>query len=146
MFPGHLERTRVSVETGQVAPGLELAIAIALPTAIGGALVGGARAWRWAVEWRRNRRPVPMWPIERVGADLRRLRAQLEMSENQPPGPGKALRVRALRDAYVDALVEASERLEVEITRPDRNDRAAIYRIEAALRGRGLDVRAPVTP
>ena len=128
-----------------MTPGLELAIAIALPTAIGGALVGGARVWRWAVERHRSRRPVPRWPIERVGADLRRLRTQLELVENQPPRPGKALRVRAQRAAYVDALVEACQRLEVEIARPEHNDRAAIYRIEAALRGRGLDVRASVT-
>jgi hypothetical protein len=129
-----------------MAPGVELAIAIALPTAIGGALVGGARAWRWAVERRRNRRPVPVWPIERVGADLRRLRTQLELLENQEPRPGKALRVRALRAAYADALVEACQRLEVDVARPEHYDRAAVYRIEAALRGRGLDVRASVSP
>ena len=129
-----------------MAPGVELAIAIALPTAIGCALVGGARVWRWAVEWRRNRSPVPVLPIERVGADVRRLRTQLELLENQAPRPGKALRVRALRAAYVDALVEACQCLEVDMARPEHNDRAAIYRIEAALRSRGLDVRASVSP
>jgi hypothetical protein len=42
--------------------------------------------------------------------------------------------------------VEAGERLEVEIARPEHNDWAAIDRIEAARRDRGLDVRTTVTP
>jgi hypothetical protein len=129
-----------------VAPGLEFALAIALPTAIGCGLVGAVRASRWVAERQRSRRPAPVRPIEWVGADLRRLRAQLEMLENQAPRPGKALRVRAQRAAYIDALIEACQRLEVEIGAPEHTDRAAIYRIEAALRGRGLEVRTPVTP
>lgn len=122
-----------------MAPGLELAIAILLPSAIGGAMVGSARLWHWTAE--HHRRPMPSRPVERLGADARRLRVQLETLENQPPGPGKALRVRAMRAAYVDALLDACQRLEVQADRPGTSDKAGIYRIEDALRHRGLDVR-----
>ena len=50
--------------------------------------------------------------------------------------------MRALRGAYVDALTTACTRLEV--TPPSGGERAPlteIYRVEAALRQRGLDVR-----
>ena len=50
--------------------------------------------------------------------------------------------MRALRGAYIDALTTACERLEV--SPPPGGDRAPlaeIYRVEAALRERGLDVR-----
>lgn len=134
-----LEPCTPRVDTDQMAPGLELAVAILLPTAIGGAMVGTARLWRWTADHRR--RSAPLRPVERLGADARRLRVQLERLENQPPGPGKALRVRAMRAAYVDALLDACQRLEVQAERPGMTDKAGIYRIEDALRHRGLDVR-----
>ena len=52
------------------------------------------------------------------------------------------MRLKALRGAYVDALSTACQRLEV--SPPGGGDRAPlteIYRVEAALRQRGLDVR-----
>jgi hypothetical protein len=51
-----------------------------------------------------------------------------------------------LRGAYVDVLSVACERLEV--SPPPGGERAPlaeIYRAEAALRQRGLDVRQPAT-
>ena len=77
---------------------------------------------------------VAAWPDE---ATRRRL-ATLELEL----GHAKNLRLKALRGAYVDALTTACERLEV--APPAGGDRAPlpeIYRVEAALRQRGLDVR-----
>ncbi len=61
--------------------------------------------------------------------------------------PAKALRLRALRGAYLDTLAAACQRLEV--SSPPRGDRvpqAEIYRAEAALRQRGLDVTETAAP
>jgi len=61
--------------------------------------------------------------------------------------PAKNLRLRALRAAYVDALNDACCRLDVTPpggaagARPGDVRQAEIYRVEAALRQRGLDVR-----
>ena len=118
----------------------ELILAFLLPTMAGFALLGGVRALRWAEE-RRCRPPAPE-PIERLSANLRRLRAELEATETRSDVPAKALRLRALRGAYLDTLAVACQRLEV--SPPPRGDRvpqAEIYRAEAALRQRGLDVR-----
>ena len=52
--------------------------------------------------------------------------------------------MQALRGAYLDALSAACQRLDV--SPPPGGDRAPlaeIYRAEAALRQRGLDVREP---
>ena len=81
-------------------------------------------------------------PIERLGARLRRLRAELDATETRHDVPAKNLRVKALRGAYVNVLSAACERLDV--PPPPGGDRAPlteIYRVEAALRQRGLDVR-----
>ena len=53
--------------------------------------------------------------------------------------------MQALRGAYLDALATACQRLEVG-PRPggDEAPLAEIYRVEAALRQRGLDVRRDV--
>ena len=118
-----------------------LIVAILLPTALGCALIGASRTWGWWTE-RRRRAPVPE-PIESLGATLRRLHAQLEALENQPPAPGKGLRVRALRAAYVDALCTACRRLEIAAPHPPV-PRTEIYRVEADLRRNGLDVRRTV--
>jgi len=106
----------------------------------GYALIG---AWRGArrLSEARYKAPPPR-PIERLGADLRRLRAELEDTETRAGLTAKHHRVQALRGAYVDALTAACERLEV--SPPPGGERAPlaeIYRVEAALRQRGLDVR-----
>ena len=65
--------------------------------------------------------------------------------------PNKHARVEALRGAYLDALGTACRRLEVSPPVVEghpaspRANQAEIYRVEAALRQRGLDVREPAT-
>ena len=92
-------------------PPVQLLVAIALPIAAvysligGGRLVAGLRAVR--------RRPPAPEPIERLGANLVRLRAQLEAMETRTDLPAKNLRLRALRAAYVNALNDACQRLDV---------------------------------
>lgn len=127
---------------------IELVLIILLPTAAGYAIIGSFRWAGWIAErWRiRQQRLAPAAePIERLGANLRRLRAELDLTETRTNIPAKNLRLRALRGAYVDALCTACERLEV--SPPPGGDRAPlaeIYRVEAVLRERGLDVRQPV--
>jgi hypothetical protein len=123
-----------------VSPLVEFAIAILLPTAAGYAILGAFRGWRLLAESRH--RPVPAESIERLGATLRRLRAELEATETRSGMTAKNHRVKALRGAYLDALSVACLRLDV--SPPPGGERAAlaeIYRAEAALRQRGLDVR-----
>ncbi len=131
----------------------ELVAVILLPTALGFGTLGGIRALRWAA--RRRSRPPVLEPIERLGARLRRLRAELEDLETRSDVPHKGLRLRALRAAYLDTLATACERLGVGpadaalVTPPHspgaRVPLAEIYRVEAALRQRGLDVREPAS-
>jgi hypothetical protein len=123
-----------------VSPLVELIIAILLPAAAGYAILLAFRGVR-----RLNRaryKPTSPEPIERLAARLRRLRAELEQTEARPGTTAKGHRVRALRGAYVDVLSQACDRLEV--IPPQGGDQAKltdIYRAEAALRSRGLDVR-----
>jgi len=134
---------------GDVRPVIELVIVILLPTAAGYAIIGGFRGAGWAAgHWhaRQHQLDAPTEPIERLGANLRRLRAELDATETQSGIPAKSLRLKALRGAYIDALCTACERLDV--SPPPGGERAPlaeIYRVEAALRERGLDVRQPVT-
>ena len=124
---------------------IELILAFLLPTAAGFALIGSVRALHWAEE--RRCRPSAVEPIERLSANLRRLRAELEATETRMDLPAKALRLRALRGAYLDTLAAACQRLEV--SPPPRGaqvPQAEIYRAEAALRQRGLDVRETAAP
>jgi len=124
-----------------VSPLAELAIAILLPTAAGYAILGAVRGYRRIVETRR-RPAAPAESIERLTANLRRLRAELERTEARQGVIAKNHRVAALRGAYADALAAACRRLDVP-TPPggDRARLADVYRAEAALRERGLDVR-----
>jgi len=127
-----------------VSPVVEYVFAAALPTAAGFALIGVWRAAGWLGEARRRARSKaqPPEPIEKLGADLRRLRAELEDTETRSGLTAKHHRVQALRGAYLDTLSAACLRLDV--SPPSGGDRAAqseIYRVEAALRRRGLDVR-----
>jgi hypothetical protein len=130
-----------------VSPVTELVIAILLPTAVGYAIIAGLRGTRWTSErWyaRRYRLHTPAEPIERIGDRLRRLRAELDATETRSDMAAKNLRLTALRGAYVDVLTAACARLDV--PPPPGGDRAPlaeIYRAEAALRQRGLDVREP---
>jgi hypothetical protein len=130
-----------------VSPVIEWVIVLLLPTAVGGAIIWGLRGARWSSErWhaRRYRLEPRGEPIERLGASLRRLRAELDATEIRSDLPAKNVRLRAVRGAYVDVLSAACERLEV--SPPPGGERAPwaeIYRAEAALRQRGLDVRQP---
>ena len=129
-----------------MSPPFEFAAAIALPIAAVYGLIGGAKLLKWLSE--QQSRPQPPKPIEQVRTNLVRLRTQLEEMETRTDLPAKNLRVRALRAAYVDALVDACQRLEVSApagvrARPESVRQSDIYRMEAALLERGLDVREP---
>ena len=133
-------------ETEGVSPAIELIFVILLPTALGYAVLGSIRGWRWAAERRSRSRPSPLpimvEPIERLGARMRRLRVELEAMETRSDVPAKGMRLRALRGAYLDLMRVACERLDVVPLPPgDLVPQADIYRAEAALRRRGLDVR-----
>jgi hypothetical protein len=130
-----------------VRPVVELILVILLPTALGYATVGGVRLARWAAKRRSLSQAPLLEPIERISARLRRLRAELESAETRTDLTAKNIRVRALRGAYLDTLTAACQRLGV--SPPPHGDRASqaeIYRAEAALRQRGLDVRETASP
>ena len=129
-----------------MSPPFEFAAAIAFPIAAVYALIGGGRLLKWLSD--QDSRPQSPEPIEELRANLVRLRAQLEDMETRSDQPAKNLRVRALRAAYVDRLVDACQRLEVSLpagarTHPESVRQSDIYRMEAALLERGLDVREP---
>ena len=127
-----------------MSPVVGYLLLFALPTAVGFALIGAWRAARWLAEARYKARfkARPPEPIERLQADLRRLRSELEDTETRSGLTAKHHRVQALRGAYVDALSAACRRLDISPPRGgDRASQAEIYRVEAALRQRGLDVR-----
>jgi hypothetical protein len=103
-------------------------------------LISSLRATRRLGE-SRTRPPEPE-PIERLAARLRRLRAELEATENKAGTTAKGHHVRVLRGAYADTLAQACQRLD--LPPPPGGERARqadIYRTEAALRERGVDVR-----
>lgn len=131
-------------------PVLAYLLLFALPTAVGFALIGAWRAARWLAEARYRARfqALPPEPIERLQADLRRLRSELEDTETRSGLTAKHHRVQAVRGAYLDALSTACLRLDISPPRGgDRASQAEIYRVEAALRHGGLEVRtqAPET-
>src|ERR1700761_5595254 len=115
-----------------------------LPTLAFGGVLAGLRGWRRANDRARQLRAdrAPAEPLEQVEARLRRLRAELEATENQPGGAARRHRILAVRGAHLDCLTSACERFGV---RPpaggDQARQAEIYRVEAALREHGLDVR-----
>jgi len=128
-----------------VNPVLAYVLLFAMPTAVGFALIGAWRAARWLAEARYRARfqALPPEPIERLEADLRRLRAELEDTETRSGLTAKHHRVQALRGAYLDTLATACRRLDISPPRGgDRASQAEIYRVEAALRHGGLEVRA----
>lgn len=122
---------------------MELVLVIALMPVVGYGLIGAWRASQWLAEVR-SKAPPPA-PIERLTADLRRLRAELDDTETRDGLTAKQHRVRALRGAYLDALSAACERLGVPPPSPPggRAPLQEVYRVEAALRQRGVDVREP---
>jgi hypothetical protein len=133
-----------------VNPVFAYVLLFALPTAVGFALIGAWRAARWLAEARYRARfqALPPEPIERLEADLRRLRAELEDTETRSSLTAKHHRVQAVRGAYLDTLAVACRRLDIGPPRGgDRASQAEIYRVEAALRQGGLEVRvqAPET-
>jgi hypothetical protein len=133
-----------------VNPVLAYVLLFALPTAVGFALIGAWRAARWLAEARYRARfqALPPEPIEHLQADLRRLRSELEDTETRSGLTAKHHRVQAVRGAYLDALSAACRRLDISPPRGgDRASQAEIYRVEAALRHGGLEVRmqAPET-
>lgn len=114
-----------------------------LPTLLGVAGIAGARVVRQLQEHRR-RALVTGPSIERLATDLRRLHAQLSSADEPVPRPGRGLRIRATRGAYVDALTAACRTLEVAPPQASGTGEVPvteIYRVEAALRSAGLDVR-----
>jgi hypothetical protein len=118
-----------------------LAFAVLLPTLAGGAILAAVRVYRRLDTLRRGR-PQPAEPIDRLAARLRRLRAELEATENQPGGTAKRHHILALRGAYLDSLGSACQRFGVSPPAGgDQARQAEIYRAEAALREHGLDVR-----
>ena len=128
---------------------VEWAIVLLLPTAAGCAIIGGLRGARWSSErWRvRQYQLKPHGePIEGLAARLCRLRAELDAIETRSDVPVKNARLAALRAAYVDVLSAACERLEVSPPHGTQASLVEIYRAEAALRQRGLDVRQPAAP
>ena len=129
-------------------PVLAYLLLFALPTAVGFALIGAWRAARWLAEARYRARfqALPPEPIERLEADLRRLRAELEDTETRSGLTAKHHRVQAVRGAYLDTLAAACRRLDISPPRGgDRASQAEIYRVEAALRQGGLEVRSAGT-
>ena len=127
-----------------MSPVFAYLLLFALPTAVGFALIGAVRAARWLAEarYRARYQALPPEPIERLQADLRRLRAELEETETRSGLTAKHHRVQALRGAYLDALSAACRRLDISPPRGgDRASQAEIYRVEAALRQGGLEVR-----
>ena len=126
-------------DTGRVSTAVELVLVVVLMPAAGYALIGGLRAARW-LEEKRRQAPPPA-PVDRLAARLRRLRAELEESETSIELTAKQHHVRTVRGAYLDTLAEACQRLDVPPPPGDHATQADIYRTEAALADRGLDVR-----
>ena len=92
-----------------------------------------------------RRRPQPPEPVEQLEADLRRLRAELEDTENKQGLTAKGHRIRALRAAYLDTLRAACARLDVPPPLGGEGaSLAEVYRAEEGLRQRGLHVRDQV--
>ena len=119
-------------------------LVVFLPTLAFGGVLAGLRGWRRADDRARQIRAeqTPAEPVAQVEARLRRLRTELEAMENQPGGTAKQHKMVAVRGAYLDVLTSACQRFAIDPPAGgDRARQAEIYRVEAALRGHGLDVR-----
>jgi hypothetical protein len=128
---------------------VEVVAILLIPTLVGAGLLGVVRLWSHASRWLGNRREAAAHaslPLERLASDLRRLHGQLARVENAADmKPGRGVRVRAVRTAYGDSLLAACRALEVPDapSEPSRLTTAETFRLEAALRDRGLDIRPP---
>jgi hypothetical protein len=125
---------------------LELVMVAAIPTAVVYLLIAGWHGAHWSSERRYRRRYAqrPEEPMDRLQARLRRLRTELDATETRSGVPAKKVRLAALRGAYVDVLCTACGRLGVPPPEAgEHTPQAEIYRVEAALRERGVDVREP---
>lgn len=118
-----------------------MVVAILLPTVAAYAVIGAVSGCGWLAE--RRRHPGPPEPVEQLAVRLRRLRAELESTENRPAAlTAKNHRVKVLRGAYLDELSAACLRLGVRPAPGGHMARLAdIYQAESELRQRGLDVR-----
>jgi hypothetical protein len=125
----------------------EVVLILLTPTLAGAALLGSLRLWRFLAGRRRlHRSPTGAVavPLETLAAELRRLHRQLVRIEDAADmTPGRGLRVKAIRAAYGDSLLDACRALDVPNAPadPTRLTTSEIYRLEAALRDRGLDIR-----
>jgi hypothetical protein len=129
---------------GMSTPAL-LAFALVLPTLAGFTIVVSVHGYHRIAEARL--RPPPAEPVDRIAERLRRLRAELEATECGQRGTAKRHHVLAARGAYIDTLSYACERLGISPPAGgDRARQAEIYRVEAALREHGLDVREAAAP
>jgi hypothetical protein len=126
---------------------IEVVLILLIPTLVGAALIGGVRLCGMTRRWAINRRAVAAGapvPLERLAADLRRLHQQVARVEDAADmKPGRAVRMRALRAAYGESLLAACRALDVPDAPADgtRLSLPEVYRLEAALRERGLDTR-----
>ena len=119
-----------------------LALAVMLPTLAGGAILTAVRLCRRLAALHYRSPAQPAEPVDRIVARLRRLRAELEATENRPGGTARRHHMLALRGAYLDTLGSACQRFGVSPPAGgDQARQAEIYRAEAALREHGLDVR-----
>ncbi|MDQ1722778.1 MAG: hypothetical protein QOI26_2512, partial [Pseudonocardiales bacterium] len=98
--------------TGYVLLAVVLIGFLALPFALSAVIAVVRRQWEQISEQRRPSGADTV-PIEKVAADLRRLRAQLEARENRPGLTGKGMRMGAVRIAYVQVLGVACHQLDV---------------------------------
>ncbi len=92
------------------------AMVAVLPTVAFAALLGGLRAARRLSE-ARTRPPAPE-SLDRLGARLRRLRAELEATENKAGTVAKGHHLRALRGAYADLLATLTWRRRPAVSGP----------------------------
>ncbi len=125
----------------------EIVLILLIPTLVGMGLIGLLRLSRYLARRHRIHRPGSgrrwcrwrTWPLSCDASTVSSSRL-----EDAPDGtPGRGLRVRATRAAYGDSLLAACRSLDVPDapTDPSRLTTAEIYRLESALRDRGLDVR-----
>jgi hypothetical protein len=119
----------------------DLVLVLVLMPVAGYALIAGVRAARWIAETRRKA-PPPV-PVDGLEANLRRLRVELEATETSTELTAKRFHLRSVRGAYLDTLAEACRLLDITPAPDDGATQADIYRTEAALAARGVDVRTP---
>lgn len=125
----------------------EIVLLLLTPTLVGAAVLGLVRLWTFLSRRNRSRRAnaaAVAIPLQTLAAELRRLHRDLVRIEDAADmKPGRGVRMRAIRSAYGDSLLAACRALDVPDPPPDptRLTDAEIYRLEAGLRDRGLDIR-----